>query len=309
MGGGGGRCGDDVQRLFHLYDAAAANGVAHEMLVAVIVAGGVEFEQALAQIIALEFGLQARRIGLKPHANAGEDACQFLHIALRIAGTHAHAVQFHDLARIVFVDAVRGVLVVVEILQHGRVMRGKAQQIAEAPQCAGAQPVLVIAHHGADLALAGGHVEVVEPEPGELFLHLRGRIKIAQDRAGLGLLAQVVHRLLPGLCAASFWAGSVICALARRWASIAITMLAIGSRLMRRLSIWACGGGGGQGGVCRKGRCILAADQRGRGAPCQPVGLLHAGGQLAVCTLGRPAGAACPTQGLRQEGTPEPLRR
>ncbi len=54
--------------------------------------------------LALQLGGQASgRVG-DVDADAGEDAGQFLHVLLGVAGADAHRVQLHDLAGVVLVD-------------------------------------------------------------------------------------------------------------------------------------------------------------------------------------------------------------
>ena len=64
----------------------ALDGVAEEMLAAVVVASGVEFEQPVADVIRLRCllrGLGVRR--LEVDADAGEDASELLHVFLGVA--------------------------------------------------------------------------------------------------------------------------------------------------------------------------------------------------------------------------------
>ena len=199
---GGGCAGQAVQRLVHLGHALAVHGLAQELLGPEVVSARVEFKQALAHVQRLLRRWQARRVAaqLGLHAHAGQHPGELLHVALRVARVHAQGVQLHQLARVVFIDAARSVLGVVQKLQHGRVAHHGPQQIAETPQRMRADgAVFVVAQHGADFALALEHAEVVQPEPGHLLLHLAGRIHGAQQVALGGLARQPVHLLLPGV--------------------------------------------------------------------------------------------------------------
>ena len=84
-----------------------------------VVAGGIEFEGAVATIQRLPFGLELGRLA-DVDADAGEHARELLHVLLRVAAVHAEGVQLHQLARVVLVDMAGGVLIVVQILQHRR---------------------------------------------------------------------------------------------------------------------------------------------------------------------------------------------
>ena len=153
----------------------------------------------MAHIIGLQF-LFLPRLAILVDADTGEHPRQFLHIVLAVATVHAQGVQLHQFAGIVFVEMTGGVLLVVQIAQHGRVGGHRPQQIAEMPQGMGANGVLfVIAQHGAQIALALVHAEVVHPEPVHLFLHLVRGIQGAQQVAGGGLALQAVEFLLIGL--------------------------------------------------------------------------------------------------------------
>jgi hypothetical protein len=103
------------------------------------------------------------------------------------------------ISRVVFVDAVGGVLFVIEIADHGRVVQRGRQQVAELAQRVRADRVfLVIADHGAQIGFALVDAEVVHPEPCHLLLQLVGRVQVAQQRAGGGFFGQAVQLLLVG---------------------------------------------------------------------------------------------------------------
>ena len=200
---GGRRAGQAVQRLVYLGQAFGAQRLAEQRLGLPVMPLGVELEQAVAHVVAAQRGLHARwLVTWRPlrHAHAGQHAGQLLHVLLAVAAVHAQRVQLHQLARVVLVDAACGVLRVVQVAQHGRVARGGAQQVAKAAQCMGAnRAFLVVTHQGAQVALAGKHVEVVHPEPGHLLAQLGGRIERAQHKPGGRLLLQGAHVLLPCL--------------------------------------------------------------------------------------------------------------
>ena len=199
---GGRRAGQAVQRFVHFGQAFGAQRLAEERLGLPVVPLGVELEQAVAHVVASQRGLHAWGLAAwRPlrHAHAGQHAGQLLHVLLAVAAVHAQRVQLHQLARVVLVDAACGVLCVVQVAQHGRVAHGGAQQVAKAAQCVGAYcAFLVVTHQGAQVALAGKHVEVVHPEPGHLLAQLGGRIERAQHKPGGSLLLQGAHVLLPG---------------------------------------------------------------------------------------------------------------
>jgi hypothetical protein len=94
----------------------------------------------------------------------------------------------------------RRVVGVVEITQHGRMIQGRDQEIAELAERMGADgAVLVIADQDANVGLVLMHVEMIEPEPCHAFAQLIRRIERAQDAAGRCLLGPIVHGLLVDL--------------------------------------------------------------------------------------------------------------
>jgi len=114
--------------------------------------------------------------------------------------------KLQQLARVVLIEVVDGVLLVVEIAQHRRVARDRAEQIAETTERARAyRSLLVVAHHGAHVALVLMHVEVVQPEPGHVLQQLVLRVQRAQQvpRRRLAREARelLLIRLLRGLAA------------------------------------------------------------------------------------------------------------
>ena len=94
---------------------------------------------------------------------------------------------------------------VVQVAQHGGVRGHRPQQRPELAQRMGPdRAVFIVAHHGAQVAFALVHAEVVEPEPAHLRLHLVGRVQRAQQVPGGGLARQAVHLLLVGLLGGFF---------------------------------------------------------------------------------------------------------
>ena len=95
---------------------------------------------------------------------AGEAARHFDDILLRVAAVHAEGVQLHQLARVVLIQAARGLLgalcsafgadrlrryalPVVQIKHHGGAIGGGFEQIAELPQHVRADGVALIGGH------------------------------------------------------------------------------------------------------------------------------------------------------------------
>ena len=189
-----------VQRLVHLGQTARLQGLAEQLLGAKVMPRRVELEQALAQVQRLLLRAQLGCVRPQIDADAGEHARQLLHVALAVATGLAQRVQFHQLARKVFVQVAGGVLLVVQVAQHRRVPHHGAEQMAKTPQRMRAQRlVFVIAHQCAQIALVLVDVEVVEPEPGHLRLDLVRRIQRAQHMARGGFAGQLIQRLLIGL--------------------------------------------------------------------------------------------------------------
>ena len=196
-----------VERLFAFRLAGRGDVVAEKALGAVIVALRIEYKAAAG----------FRQCDGPREAPAGQDAGQRDDIVLAIPAIDAEGVQFHQFAGVVLVEPVhatvgalaagRGVLRVVKIEQHRRVMRGGAQQVAETAERVGADRFRLI---GADPqpveALAGEHVEMVVPEIDHHLLQLARAVERAPQPRGLrlfedhaGLLAPRLLRLGGGL--------------------------------------------------------------------------------------------------------------
>ena len=152
----------------------------------------VEREQPLLEGIAE----RPVRAGGEVDSRAGEDMRERLHVGLRVAAAYAQRVQLHQLARVVLVDRVAGVLGVVEVDQHRRVHEHRTQQLAEFTEHMRPDGVLlVIREEKQDLLLALENVEVIEPEPSQHFLELVRRIK-GPNRAPLECLEIELGKIL-----------------------------------------------------------------------------------------------------------------
>ena len=205
--------------------AARLDALAQHDLLAIVVPARIEVESAAEP-----------RVGDRP---ARERPRNFLHILLRVAAVDAERVQFHQLARVVLVDAPaallrrhrrvaghlpaahvgilqppaavrqagvrawhaaahgiavalgirrgggafgRGALPVVEIEEHRRAVRRRAQQIAELAEHPRADGVaLVLGQVVPHLALAHEHVEVIHPEVDEDLFELALAVGRTQD--------------------------------------------------------------------------------------------------------------------------------
>ena len=143
---------------------------------------------------------------------SGQHPRQLGHILLRVAAVHAQGVQLHHLARIVFVEALRGLAVipgargglrvgthalpVVQVPQHRRTLCRGQQQVAERSQRPWTNHVALIRRHQIPLrALAEKHVEVIEPEVGHYLLQLPLAIGRAQQLALQQLAVHHRHRI------------------------------------------------------------------------------------------------------------------
>ena len=75
--------------------------------------------------------------------------------------------QLHQFAGVVFIDAAHIALRLIQVEQHGRVACAGQQQVLKLAQCIGANHIdHIVAHKRTHSALAGEHIEVVEPELG-----------------------------------------------------------------------------------------------------------------------------------------------
>ena len=83
----------------------------------------------------------------------GQNARQCLDIRLRVTRADPHGVQFHDLAGIVFVDMSGGIVGIVEIAQHRRMIQGGGKQIVELAERKRADgAALIVADQDANVA-------------------------------------------------------------------------------------------------------------------------------------------------------------
>ena len=196
---GGGVAREPGQLLHDLGPTPATDLLAQQQFLAHVVARRIELGRAIAHIKRL---LRRREVGLfvtEVQPQAGQHAGQLLHVLLRVTTINAQRVQLHHFAGVVFVDALGRVLFVVEVTDHRRVGCAGDQQVAKLAQGVCAQPAFVVAYHHAQVRLVLVHVEVVEPEPRQLFLQLVGRVQGAQQRLRSRIAGQPVHILLVGL--------------------------------------------------------------------------------------------------------------
>ena len=190
---------DQADGLVDFVEALALDGSAEQELVAEIVARRVELECAIAPIQILPLALELRRIACVD-PDAGEHARELLHVLLRVAAMHPQRVQLHQFARVVLVDVSDGVLIVVQILQHGGMLeRGEHQVLEMAERMRPDRPLLVVADQPAQIGLVLMDAEVIEPEPDHLFLELRRRIDRPQQlaRGSPGRRACCPHHSMP----------------------------------------------------------------------------------------------------------------
>ena len=191
---------EDIERGLTFRFAIPSDVLAEEMLVAIVVTRGIEHEPTARN----------RQRVWPREPPAGQDARQRDDIVLRVAAIGAERVQFHQLARIVFVDpslaavqalaAGSGVLRVVEIEQHRRVVRGRAEKIAETSQRVGADRLGLV---GADPQpverLVREDIEMVVPEIDHDLLQLARAVEGAPDAGGLRLFEDQPGMLAPRL--------------------------------------------------------------------------------------------------------------
>ena len=191
--------GQDVERHLAFAHAELCHFVAEPGLVALIVAPFVKRE-----------GLIAAHQGALLIGPAGEHARQFRHVFLAVAAVHAQRVQFHQLARVVFIQPARlglgrirrhhrnqraaplaggvavgigdpGGEVIIEVVQHGRMLRRRPQQVAEPAHRMRPDGVPFVAGHQRSIEpLAGKHIEMVVPEIDHCFFELARTVDGAQ---------------------------------------------------------------------------------------------------------------------------------
>ncbi|MCY1512610.1 hypothetical protein D9M68_470750 [compost metagenome] len=165
----------------------------------------IELERAVAAVQRRARGRQPRRRAAQVDADAGQHARQFLHVLLGVAraagaARHAERMEFHQLARVVLVDAVGAALRVVEVEQHRGRGDGGHQQVAEAAQCMRPdRAFLIVGQQPAHLPLARIDIEVVHPEPRHLLAQLRRRVQRPQQVAPRGIGHQLAPLCIQGL--------------------------------------------------------------------------------------------------------------
>ena len=99
--------GKPIDCFVDFVQSAAHDRSPQELFVAIIVPVGIEFEQAVAHVLRAEFAANLRLFAAQIDADSGQNPRELLHVALRIAAIDAERMQFHQLAREVFVDAAR----------------------------------------------------------------------------------------------------------------------------------------------------------------------------------------------------------
>src|SRR5208337_3743224 len=108
----------EVDGILHFAETLTLDAMAEQCLTAEVVPSGIEFEGAAAAIQSLQFRFEPRRIaGI--HAHPGQYASEVLYVLLGVTAVHSERVEFHELPSVIFIDVSGGVLVVVQILQHG----------------------------------------------------------------------------------------------------------------------------------------------------------------------------------------------
>ncbi len=191
--------GEHVQHLLDLLCTSAFDCLSEHHFVAEVVTTLVECCPCAVT------GSEGARTG---HAPAGKHARQFHHVLLCITAVHSQRVQLQKLTRIVFVDAALfilwivglksslGVLCVVQIEHHRRVVHGGTEQVAEITHGVRANRLFFIgADQNAIETLVHANVEVVEPEVVHQLIQLTGTFdgahQLGFDHAGFDELPGV----------------------------------------------------------------------------------------------------------------------
>src|SRR5579872_5319089 len=224
---------EQIEGLLDFALAAALDGMAEQHLAAEVVPVCIEVERGAARVgwprieaihAAAHEGTIAENLDAVVHAGtraattittgprqspSGEDVRERDDVVLGISAVDAERMEFHQLARVVLVDALelalrtgrarRGILPVIEIEQHRGMTRGGAEQIAKASHRMRPDRFL-FERAGPDIAqtLAREDVEVIEPERGQHFLQLARTFDCA-DEARLDRLANNDARALAQL--------------------------------------------------------------------------------------------------------------
>ena len=164
-------------------------------------------EHRLHLVVVEAFHVLGARPFARPYGPTSQRSRDVHDVGLRIAAIHAQRMQLHQLSCVVLVDAARGargcaaslgsarraswgllsdILPVIEVEEHGRALRGGFEHVAEVTEHIRPDGfAFVLAQVIARRALAGEHVEVVEPEVDQHFLQLPLAVEGAQQ---LGLL-------------------------------------------------------------------------------------------------------------------------
>ena len=122
--------GEDVEHLLAVLDTAAgAERVSQHRLACSVV-------QLLAKRVKARIGRPAGR-------PARERARDLDHVVLRVAAVDAEGVQLEQLAPVVLVQPPARAEMIVEVEQHGRAVRHRAEEIAKMPKSARAERVAV----------------------------------------------------------------------------------------------------------------------------------------------------------------------
>src|ERR1700674_5820872 len=98
-----------VEHFVNLREAPPFDRVPKEGLVAVVVPVRIKLEQTLTHILALQIPPDLWHVAAQIHAKAGQNACKFLDVALRITAIHAERVQFHQLECVVLIEMANSV--------------------------------------------------------------------------------------------------------------------------------------------------------------------------------------------------------
>jgi hypothetical protein len=152
----------------------------------------IELEGPLAQIQAPQLGAQMRRLDARD-TDTGQHPRQFLDIMLGISGVDAQGVQLHELAGVVLVDVPCCILRIVQILQHGRVLQRRHDEVTEVTERVWPdRPIGIVRQHPAHIGLLLEDTEMVEPEPDHLLFELVGGIDRAQQLTAPRLVSSLI---------------------------------------------------------------------------------------------------------------------
>ena len=247
---------------------------------------------------------------------AGEHPRQGAHIVLCVAAVHAQGVQLEQFAGVVFIEAAvvaRALRVhalpLVQVKQHGRVLRTGQHQVFKLAQRMGARHMQrVVAAKGAHRALVLVDVEVVEPKlgharqqrvfqavvaatgqaPGDRFVH-HGAVEVQ----GLGGLRKIKALVVgQGLVdrAGSGYSGAGLALFFGAFKELGQSQIDLGQSGRQGRRLLAGGPGGlelGVGPLARIRRALDRLQKRGAGAVAQAVEGTPACGHAAGVKAGR----------------------